>query len=290
MNIVSKIIKRIKLATTGKLILKKEVSRLQNDSDPACRSLANVFNGVIKNERTDEEKNWVKKIEALRKDLLSSTNNVSITDYGAGSPDSNLTDDNMYKGKVIVKTVGDVCRWASKPYKWDLLLFKLVREFRPSVCVELGTCLGISASYQAAACELNNNGMVFTLEGAEELVALSRANLAKLGIKRATVVSGRFQDTLQSTLDKNSTLDYVFIDGHHEEKATLAYYKQILPRLSEGSIIVFDDIAWSKGMQRAWKTLQNEKNLKISVDLTSMGVCVFTKSPNGANKHFKVAI
>jgi len=53
----------------------------------------------------------------------------------------------MYQGVNMDTTVGKTCKIASKPYFWSLLLFKLIREFKPSNTIELGTCLGISGAY-----------------------------------------------------------------------------------------------------------------------------------------------
>ena len=67
----------------------------------------------------------------------------------------------------------------SKHYFWSLLLFKLIREFKPLNSVELGTCLGISGAYQAAAQKLNKSGRLITLEGAKSLASLAEKNLQK---------------------------------------------------------------------------------------------------------------
>jgi len=157
-------------------------------------------------------------------------------------------------------------------------LFKFIREFRPSVCLELGTCLGISASYHAAALELNNHGKIVTLEGSESLASLARENFERLGLKRVTVVVGRFQDTLEEVLRRQAPIDFVFIDGHHDEHATLAYFEKIFPFLSEDAVLVLDDISWSNGMKRAWKTIVSNKRINISVDLFNVGVCIIASS------------
>jgi predicted O-methyltransferase YrrM len=290
LNIFGKIISKLQLSTISIILLGKEISRLQNEDDEVLKLLANIFSDVIKNRYSKSENGWIGKIEKLRNSLNISSDKISVTDYGAGSPDSRLSKSDMYQGRSDVMTIGEVCRTASKPYKWDFLLFKLVREFRPSVCLELGTAMGISAAYIGAACELNNNGHVVTLEGAESLVSLANATFEKLNISRVNVISGRFQDTLQEVLDKYSPIDFVFIDGHHDEDATISYFIQIFPRLSDGALLVFDDISWSKGMKRAWKTIKSYRNIKVSVDLVMVGLCIFTKSPVESNKHFRIAI
>jgi len=134
-------------------------------------------------------------------------------------------------------------RKARKSYFWSVLLFKLVRKFNPSACIELGTCLGISAAYQASAQKLNRKGKLVTLEGAVSLASLAEKNLQQLGLDNAHVVSGRFQDKLDTVLNENKPIDYAFIDGQHDEKATISYFEQLTPCLSVESIIDFDDIS-----------------------------------------------
>ncbi len=193
----------------------------------------------------------------------------------------------MYQGRVVTRTIGDVCQGASKPYLWSLLLFKLIREFRPATCLELGTCLGISTSFQAAALKLNRQGRIITLEGADALASLAKQHFQSLGLDNASVVSGRFQDTLDKVLSQHGPVDFAFIDGHHDEKATLAYFDQIFPSLSQRAVLVFDDISWSNGMKRAWRALETDQRVKISLDLTVLGICV-TDSTLERKRNFKI--
>ena len=87
---------------------------------------------------------------------------------------------------------------------------------------------------------------------------------------------GNFRDVLQEVLEDLAPLDFVFLDGDHEESATLSYFERIVPFLSESALIVFDDISWSQGMARAWKVIAGDQRVKISVDLSKLGACVVT--------------
>jgi predicted O-methyltransferase YrrM len=164
------------------------------------------------------------------------------------------------------------------PPQEALLLFRLIRAFKPSVCLEMGTSLGISAAYQAAALELNGYGRIVTLEGEESLVRLARQNFERLGLDRVTVVPGRFQDTLADVAREQAPLDFAFIDGHHDEHATVAYYRQILPHVGPSAVLVFDDISWSPGMGRAWKTIAQDERVGLAVDVSGVGICVVSDS------------
>jgi hypothetical protein len=44
--------------------------------------------------------------------------------------------------------------------------------------------------------------------------------------------------------------------------------------LADGALLVFDDISWSGGMKRAWKTIILDERVKISVDLRQIGICI----------------
>ena len=83
--------------------------------------------------------------------------------------------------------------------------------------------------------------------------------------------------------------DYAFVDGHHDELATLSYFEQILPFMTESSIIVFDDISWSRGMERAWNAIIENESIKASVNLFKLGICVLGK-PVAGKHSFKIAI
>ena len=78
-------------------------------------------------------------------------------------------------------------------------------------------------------------------------------------------------------LESNTLIDYAFIDGHHDQDATIDYFRQIKPHLSPNAVLVFDDISWSDGMKKAWKTIKNDKDIEVYVDLFVVGVCIVKK-------------
>lgn len=253
--------------------LESAISRLRSD-EGAPRLLGDALQETLQNRVTPDERMWIRRIELLREQLNSSTREISIEVCGVEKLSPTRTNEARDTGEVLLRTIGEVCRSASTTYFWSLLLFKLVRKLRPSFCLELGTCLGISASFQAAALKLNGMGRLVTLEGARTLTSLAEGNFQALGLDNVRIVLGRFQDTLDKVLQANESVDYAFIDGHHDEQATVAYYKQIACFLSEKALLVFDDISWSDGMKRAWRAILADERVKTSVNLGRFGVCV----------------
>jgi predicted O-methyltransferase YrrM len=253
--------------------MRQDLLRLDAD-DEKFRWLWNALLATINRDLSPQEAEWVERIERLRQQLRSSRAVVSRVDYGARTPNSHLTDEMMYQGEMVSASVGEICRNASNPSSTALLLFSLIRALRPSVCLELGTSLGITAAYQAAALTLNQRGRLVTLEGAAPIAALAGDNLRSLGLTNVSVVVGRFQDTLEGVLRQDGPIDFAFVDGHHDEHATVRYFEQIRPALSTRAVLVFDDIGWSDGMRRAWKAITEHSDVSLAVDLSAMGVCV----------------
>ena len=128
---------------------RRQLAALQAETGPLGRVASAVDRAVV-GSYSGEEKSWIERIEAIRARLEADMSEVSIVDYGAGSAGDQRTEQEMTDGVVIQKRLTDVCN-ANKPPFWASILFNIVREFKPESGLEMGTCLGISASYQGAA-------------------------------------------------------------------------------------------------------------------------------------------
>ncbi len=208
---------------------------------------------------TAEDRDRFAAIEQWRADLEQRTDELHHSSY-------RLRADGTHRDEVA--TVGETCRRASAPPFWGRVLYSLAKERRPAAILEMGTCFGISTAYLATG---HPSARVTTLEGEPAYIDIAREGFEHLGI-RPEVVAGRFQDTLTPALDDLGQVELAFVDGHHEEEATLAYFELLLPRLAPGAIVVFDDIAWSEGMENAWRTITARPEVGAAVDLRRLGV------------------
>ena len=157
-------------------------------------------------------------IEQRRSVLLDSDKEIAFMDYGAGPSDAQRTQEQMEQGVPSRLGVNVMAR-ASKPPFWASILFKIVRGLAPKSCLELGTCVGISGSYQAQALSLNGEGALFTLEGSPDVAATAKETFECLGIDNVSVVTGPFHKTLQGVMERAQPIDYFFNDGHHDHDA-----------------------------------------------------------------------
>lgn len=258
---------------------RRELSRMADSKHKASVLISRVISDIMRNRLDRGERQYVKAIEVLRAELASSGQQVTFMDFGAGEPGDDLTSEEMNRGREITISLKRLALHSSQKYPWTHLMLKIIRASKPETCLELGTCIGISAAYQAAALELNKYGRLVTLEGAKPLAELSQKTFERLGLARVIMRFGRFQDTLDGVLQAYMPISFAYVDGHHDELATLNYFERLVPCLSDDAVVLFDDILWYEGMQKAWKKLSSDSRVRTSVDFGVMGLCVVTKNP-----------
>ncbi len=214
-------------------------------------------------------------IERLREQLKRDKTELIFEDYGAGSQ----------KGISYKRTVSEVALNSLKRAKYAQLLFRMVNFYQPENILELGTSLGITTAYLASA---NINVPLVTLEGAKAVAAIARQNLFKLQLYNINIVEGNFDDTLKSTINHTfRPVDFAFIDGNHRKEPSLRYFHEILSKTTAGSILVFDDIHWSKEMEEAWEYIKSYDAVTLTIDLFFIGIVFFRKEQK-AKQHFRI--
>ena len=204
------------------------------------------------------------KVEALRQQLLTNKTLLNIEDFGAGS---SVT-------KMKQRSVASIARSVAKPKKFGQLLFRMVKMYQPKTILEIGTSLGITTSYLSLA---KPDGNTITLEGAKEVAAVAKNNFASLGLQNISITEGNFDHTLLSVISPLSTVDFVFIDGNHRREPTERYFQELLLKTNHESILVFDDIHWSREMEQAWETIKKHPSVRCSIDLFFIGIVFFRK-------------
>ncbi|MBC7949267.1 MAG: class I SAM-dependent methyltransferase [Chitinophagaceae bacterium] len=202
------------------------------------------------------------KVEELRHALLKDHQPLQIDDMGAGSTSSNAAH----------RTVASLAKRAAKPRKFGQLLYRMVKTFQPRTVVELGTSLGISTAYLSLG---NPTAKVITIEGSKEIASKARKNFQRLGLGNVSSVIGNFDDTLGHLIEPLSTVDLCFIDGNHRLEPTLRYFHQLLPKMNNESILIFDDIHWSEEMEAAWEKVREHPKVRCTIDLFFIGIVFF---------------
>lgn len=213
-------------------------------------------------------------VEDLRAKLLQNENSITVEDFGAGST----------KQKTTQRSIAGIAQHAAKSKKWAQLLFRIVNYYQPATILELGTSLGISTSYMALA---NPRATIITAEGSAAIAEQAGYNFKALNCHNIKQVTGNFDDTLPAILQQMPKIDLAFVDGNHRLAPTVSYFEQLLPAMHNNSMMIFDDIHWSEGMEEAWKTIQSHDSVRLSIDLFFIGL-VFFSDQFKIKQHFSV--
>lgn len=182
------------------------------------------------------------------------------------------------------ETISNIAKHAVRSKKIGQLLFRLVNHFGSSTILELGTSLGITTSYLAAA---NHNSLVITMEGAPDIAKQAERHFQHIGLNNIEQVIGNFDSTLANVLHKNKILDFVFIDGDHQVEPIIRYFNLIKPNLEENAVVVFADIHKSKEMEQVWISVKNDEAVTLTIDLFQIGLVFFRKEQR-IKQHFIV--
>jgi predicted O-methyltransferase YrrM len=116
---------------------------------------------------------------------------------------------------------------------------------------------------------------VFTIEGAPGVGAVAKNNFRALGLENIDLTIGNFDRVLDATLDRAGRVDLAFIDGNHRLEPTLRYFNALYGKLSPSSVLIFDDIHWSREMEAAWESIKKDPRVYLSVDLFFIGLVFF---------------
>lgn len=228
--------------------------------------IKNVLNDKV------EYENYAK-IEARRKLMLQNNSTITVEDLGAGSAVSTTS----------ARKIKEIAAHSLKPKKYAQLLYRMVKYYQPREVIELGTSLGITTAYLASA----SDAEVHTLEGARAVAAIANENFAALGLDNITRHMGNFADTFPRLLPSLKHPAFIFIDGNHRKVPTLHYFNHLLGFAEESTIIVFDDIHWSKEMEEAWEIIKLDPAVTLSIDLFFIGIVFFRKDFK-VKQHFSV--
>ena len=213
-------------------------------------------------------------LAGLRDRIKHNYNRVPQSQFGAGS-------------QIITKneiSIAELGRKVAVDEKNGKLLFRLVNFLKPKQLLELGTSLGLSTLYQAAAAL---SGQMITIEGSPAIAQLAQQHIDYLRFRNISLLNGSFESQLPLALSSLSMLDYVYLDGDHSYAPTLSYFEQCLPHLHDQSAFVVADIYWSDDMLKAWKELQVHPSVSLSVDFYDFGILFFRKE-NQEKEHFSV--
>ncbi|GAA6525480.1 class I SAM-dependent methyltransferase [Intrasporangium sp. DVR] len=227
----------------------QQAADLRHVGDSQAERLAGALDRIAADQLPAESARALDRIEAARRAMLRSAETVPWADD-------------------TTQSLARICARASQPPSGARLLHHVVAMWQPREALELGTCVGVSAAYQAAAMP---SGALTSLEAYPALARQAERTWREAGIDNARVVVGRLADTLAPTL-AGTSWDYAFIDANHQGAATERYVEQVSRAASPGALLALDDIDYSAGMRSAWESVRQREDVAASAVVGKIGL------------------
>ena len=229
---------------------------------------------VIEDRRHFHALDWVADLRAA---YARDRTALTLDDHGAGPR----------AGGTTRKTIAEIAASSGTPERFGGYLLRAADLLRPRRVLELGTNLGLGTAYLAAG--LPPGGRLVTIDADRQVLAKAERSVGELYPDAdLRFVHGTFDGALAGCLRQlDGRVDLAFVDGHHEEHATVRYFETVLPSTGPSSVLIFDDIHWSAGMERAWRRIRRHPATRVTIDLFRWGV-VFLDPAVRSPQHYTI--
>lgn len=229
-----------------------------------------LYTTVIKSDKFNGD---FSDMERIRESLIRNEETLEIEELGAGSKNSNS----------ISRSVKSIANGGLTAPKYSALLYRLIKHFHMRQIVELGTSLGVNTLYLAKY----EATKVTTFEGSPEIADVAQSIFDQQQAHNIKIIRGDIDRTLSSFLDGSIHPDLVYMDANHKYEATMKYFNTVLHNKHDETVVVIDDIKWSKSMQKAWKEIIDHPEVTMSIDLNKCGIVFF--KPDFTKQHYVLA-
>ncbi|RFC53523.1 O-methyltransferase [Brumimicrobium aurantiacum] len=208
---------------------------------------------------TSIPKEHQRQFKALKNSLLNDQSTIQVTDLGAGSK-------KMEKDRKVAQ----IAKISGSRSKYAKLLYRLVRHYQPQKVLELGTSLGLGSYMLASA---TDEVVLTTVEGCQSTMGVAMKAFPESVKHKVDFIHSDFLSFLKQ-LKKDQVYDLVFIDGDHKGEKLVEQLDLLKPHIHDETIILIDDIRWSKDMLSTWNSLLQSEKYHLSIDLFKMGIIV----------------
>lgn len=212
-------------------------------------------------------------LRSHRKALKRDASVIEMADHGQGS--------RVFKGPN--RKISTVYKKAGIKKDRQKLLFRIASYLKCENILELGTSLGLGT----VALSLSNEfAYVHTVEACPNTAKTAKDYFKKFGLSNIDLHLETFSEFLAK--NPKEKYDLIFIDGDHNGERTLSYFHSLLKNIHNNSVIILDDIYWSKGMTVAWEKIIANENVTVSIDTFQWGIVFFRKEQ--PKQHFVIRV
>jgi len=165
-----------------------------------------------------------------------------------------------------------------------LMLYLLVRKYKPKVVVETGVAKGLSTAYILCAMHENGKGHLYSVDLPPKLAATREIDCGSThtyqladgqshnefsvgyfvpdSVKtRWTLVLGNAHKELPPLLDKLGKIDMFFHDSLHTFEHMQWEYETVWPYITDGGLLLSHDVLWNRAFYDKCKTCNRKATI-----------------------------
>lgn len=158
--------------------------------------------------------------------------------------------------------------WICGPETWKFLYEKII-EIGAKRVLEIGTSVGYSALWMA-----KTGAEIFTVESHKERGDMAEKNFE--GLSNITLVRGHAPEVLAEIPGE---FDFVFFDATKYEH--LSYFEAVFPRMTDGAVLVVDNVSThgeGNMMQKFLDEIKNHPQMESDFVEIGNGLLVASRS------------
>lgn len=200
-------------------------------------------------------------IELLRSKLHYQKDQFAYTDHKNGNISCRDTIANIVEKQAI------------RP-KQGKLLFRLANYFKAKRIIQLGSSVGISTVYLTAYAK---DIKCILLEKDKDQAAIARNTFSKLTYNPIDLRIGEYADLFSQALKEMESPDIVFFNNLPDEDLVKArtLFEEALKYAGDQTLIIIPGIQTSPAMRKFWQSLSDYPEVRVTMDLFSMGLVIF---------------
>ena len=166
---------------------------------------------------------------------------------------------------------------------YGALLFRLVNFFKCSNILQIGSSTGLMSLYLALP--LRKSCKCYALEEKTGLLDPACVFAEKHSLMNLHCIEGAYAANLNRLKPEISSFDFIFINTMGNREKTQEALRLTESFIYQDTVMVIDNIRNNKAMRTLWKEIKNRQDVRLTVDLLSLGLVFFNTKLN--KQHYK---
>lgn len=213
--------------------------------------LFHLITTVVEDKRKLPEYEFIK---GLKKNAFELLHNYSDPSFSMVYNQFNLAPSNPHQ---LYKKV-------ELPFRYGKVVFRLIREFKPSVIVNYGPTFGINLALMAMA---NDNSIIY-----QEINDSAYETFSKQLLKDSAILNIYFfhEDPISTVVPEFINVNYPYNPGKSR-----SIVQKILEVHGADDVLIISGIHESVEMEVSWQEVIDSESVHVSLDLFEIGIVLF---------------